>query len=549
MARISGCKTYTERAILFVAIIFAQIKNVGSTENHSAFWRWHDSFLGAEGADRFAAISRANLSPDELAVQNILSGLIETERLKRNAESYTPYASFESTRETMKNTSLFKFLNHVPKGAVLHVHGGSTLDMNWFVDMAKSDKHAYIYRGSKAGQSPEPLNAPVINGSIFFFNDSFARSGLGGDWVQLIAERAEYLRNNSTQLYDDALYQSLTLSGKNPVSVDDAWIEFNDCFTRSLGLHGYRPLFEKHLQASMGAYADNGYLWMELRVVYSNLVYALDGTAYSTEEAVSIAIDAVKSSETLVNPAARQKASERGGGMLGVKFILCDVKSKSLSEVRSSLELVGGLVGEYPDFVAGYDLVGQEDAGHPLSYFVDVLDNDGFDDNNDTAPAYFFHAGESFNATNYNVEDALALGAKRIGHGYNLRTKPTLWAQIKKRDVCVEVCPISNQVLGLVKDMRNHAGVTMMEAGLPMIISPDDPGIYRYNGTTPDFYLIAVSWPDFDLASLKQLALNSIQYSNMDQQTKIIALQTWNHQWNYFIQSQLDNARFQSLRV
>ena len=42
----------------------------------------------------------------------------------------------------------------------------------------------------------------------------------------------------------------------------------------------------------------------------------------------------------------------------------------------------------YPDQIAGFDLVAQEDLGHPLIYFIDDLLEA-------TDPTYIFHAGET----------------------------------------------------------------------------------------------------------------------------------------------------------
>lgn len=69
----------------------------------------------------------------------------------------------------------------------------------------------------------------------------------------------------------------------------------------------------------------------------------------------------------------------------------------------------------YPNFVAGFDLVGQEDLGHTLEYFVDLLKT--VEGHNIT---FFFHAGETNwlgASTDENLVDAILLNTKRIGHG------------------------------------------------------------------------------------------------------------------------------------
>lgn len=47
----------------------------------------------------------------------------------------------------------------------------------------------------------------------------------------------------------------------------------------------------------------------------------------------------------------------------------------------------------FPDFLVGYDLVGQEDKGHSLLYFIDELMNQTTAEK--LSIPYFFHAGET----------------------------------------------------------------------------------------------------------------------------------------------------------
>jgi len=46
-----------------------------------------------------------------------------------------------------------------------------------------------------------------------------------------------------------------------------------------------------------------------------------------------------------------------------------------------------------------------------------------------------------------NLYDALLLGTKRIGHGFSLVKHPKLMSICRERDIALEVCPISNEIL------------------------------------------------------------------------------------------------------
>lgn len=68
----------------------------------------------------------------------------------------------------------------------------------------------------------------------------------------------------------------------------------------------------------------------------------------------------------------------------------------------------------------------------------------------------FFHAGETHDNEITNIHAALLMNAKRIGHGFQLSLFPNLIKEIIEKDVCIEMCPLSNFVLGYTLDLRMH---------------------------------------------------------------------------------------------
>ena len=110
---------------------------------------------------------------------------------------------------------------------------------------------------------------------------------------------------------------------------------------------------------------------------------------------------------------------------------------------------------------------------------------------------------------------------------------PRLMEMVKERGIAVEVCPISNQMLGYVPDLRNHPAVHYINAGLPVVLSTDDPAIMRHS-LSHDFYVAFMAW-GLDLRSLKQLAMNSLLYSAMSADEKRAALAVWETRWPAFV--------------
>lgn len=95
-----------------------------------------------------------------------------------------------------------------------------------------------------------------------------------------------------------------------------------------------------------------------------------------------------------------------------------------------------------PSEVVGIDLAGDEEIGFPADLprlFRDARDRYGF--------GVTVHAGETGRASNIWIAID-QFGADRIGHGSAAGTDPRLMDFLASRDICVEVCPVSNRLTG-----------------------------------------------------------------------------------------------------
>jgi adenosine deaminase CECR1 len=150
------------------------------------------------------------------------------------------------------------------------------------------------------------------------------------------------------------------------------------------------------------------------------------------------------------------------------------------------------------------------------------------------------HAGESDWQHVSNLYDAVLLKSTRIGHGFNLSFFPAAEGLVQQQNTCIEVSPLSNQILGYVRDLRIHPAHAWIKRGIQISISPDDPGVFGYIGVTPDYWSIFLAW-ELDLRALKKLAMNSIMYSHLDEAGKKEALALWEKKWDVFVNDVIMN--------
>ena len=216
-------------------------------------------------------------------------------------------------------------------------------------------------------------------------------------------------------------------------------------------------------------------------------------------------------------------------------LILTSYKMVGQAHVTKILNHIKQGKEHYPELVAGYDMVNEEEFTPLISEFMPSILGAQRTVGVTQNMATFFHAGETHDRTITNMHDAVLLNSKRLGHGFQLALFPNLLQEIIRRDICVEACPLSNMVLGYTLDMRNHPVRYMMHQGLQASISSDDPGFFHYSGVTLDFVYVTLGW-ELDLWDLKKLSLNGIKYSTVSDAKKQHLLENvFPAQWDEFV--------------
>ncbi|MGP1719003.1 amidohydrolase family protein [Shewanella frigidimarina] len=150
-----------------------------------------------------------------------------------------------------------------------------------------------------------------------------------------------------------------------------------------------------------------------------------------------------------------------------------------------SLEQLRSLLNAYiklgkPDLIVGLDLAGNEDinVSSALAHeFVRAKTEFGL--------KITIHAGETGNFENIVIA-VHDFKADRIGHGTAaIKSQPTL-ELLKEKDICVEVCPISNRLTNAVGESESHPVIEFIDNEVPFVICSDNPSIHR-SSITQDY--------------------------------------------------------------
>jgi len=145
-----------------------------------------------------------------------------------------------------------------------------------------------------------------------------------------------------------------------------------------------------------------------------------------------------------------------------------------------------------------------------------------------------YHAGDTRDHRNRNVELAVKAGSVRIGHGLNIIQHVEILPLCAS--VCFELCPISNVITASSArlDLRLSNAPILLGLGIAVSINPDDPGKFGYEDSTVDYFCAAVSF-NWTLKHLKLIAIHSINHSICTEGTKLRTLRAFNERWESWV--------------
>ena len=127
------------------------------------------------------------------------------------------------------------------------------------------------------------------------------------------------------------------------------------------------------------------------------------------------------------------------------------------------------------------------------------------------------HAGEE-GPTDYIWDSINLLNVKRIDHGVQCLKDEKLVEELKKKQIPLTVCPLSNVKLCVFDKLENHNLKKMLNQGLRVMVNSDDPAYF--GGYLNTNLIKTQSALDLTNEEVKTLIVNSFKSSFLDEVKK-----------------------------
>lgn len=114
---------------------------------------------------------------------------------------------------------------------------------------------------------------------------------------------------------------------------------------------------------------------------------------------------------------------------------------------------------------------------------------------------------------------------------------------VKEKQICIETCPISNEILRLTSSILAHPLPELVAHGVPTTINNDDPGILGQEDSgslSHDYWQALQAFGNFGLGGIGSLARTSVKFATYDDhmdlnsQFRLDKLALWDSKWEEF---------------
>ena len=415
-------------------------------------------------------------------------------------------------KKEIENHEFFKILQKMPKGCLLHHHMTDCIDIEWISkEIIKKENLENIYV-RKFRNKYDILIYTLKPEEKEPYNDIPFKNIL-----------EEYLSNNKEKTVYDYFYQKLTMLPEELENIktnEEAWELFMPKYFFGYFLILNKNFYKQHIRNTFIQCINENIYRLESRIGIGNIRddnYEL----LNVDEEFGI----YRSELDYVNNYFKMETKFSFG------IILTTMQYNKTDETfKDGIKYCIQLQRKYPDLICGIDSFENKNYirnYHDLTPAMII--------NNCPQLPWVLHAGETTKRINYNLLDGLLIGAKRMGHAVNLFKIGNLMENIKKKGVVLEINPISNQTLKLIRDLRLHPCIRYHNNGVKICLNNDDPTLYNTKGVCYDIF-VACAAMEFDLIDLKCFCINSIDGSQISEELRKNYKNKFIKEWEEFLE-------------
>ncbi|KAI0063425.1 adenosine deaminase-like growth [Artomyces pyxidatus] len=474
---------------------------------------------------------------DHESIKNIFPGM----------EFLTGSPILSTSKEAIDATRLFKVMTKMPKGALLHAHLDATADKKFLWELAlrhpilhvRATTPGPVSAANISSALPEfmPISEPQLSGAL-----SLTDAGYSADkWIPLSQAREAFdPALGGPAGFDKWVLDSMVINPAEAYgthnTVTKIWQKFVTTFRASTGLFLYRPIYNDYVRQFFLESIADGISYMEPRInFYTKFMFDASGEQNVPHR------EWLRDFDRIVKEIKEELKNEgREDEFFGAKIIYTTVRIITPEELQWYTEDCIALKQEFPHLIAGFDVVGDENVCRPLTdYIAPLLAFNARVAELGLDLPLLLHAGETLTdggKADTNLYDALLLGTKRIGHGFSIVKHPKLMDMCREQGIALEVCPISNEILRLTSSMPMHPLPIMLNNGIPVALSSDDPAVFGSMGLSYDFFQVIVSSEVTGLITLGQMARDSLEFSTLPTSEKEEAIASWERRWHRFVE-------------
>lgn len=457
----------------------------------------------------------------------IAAGTANFSNAQQPGKSFGDY--FASVKRSGDRKLLRELLLAFPKGADLHSHLSGVVPVKYLIEIAERFGYQAVFS----------RNLHTFLGFVLPGLKSHLSRRCSDPWSKCVgvSSLSPHDRENITQ--------AITLDMSDPERTEAGqYREFTRIFHRMSALTNNADVMPVLVKRAMQIAAHQNITYLELKIIPMGrkdsqgnrvLIEVLLKSLRTAVDEMNQRLSSSGQKEVVVRFIAafsRRSATTKEGGPTNLEPIRCSPTCPS--RLTQGYYLATGAV---PRTVVGVDLVGlpEVNIGHS-SKFPSFLSEMQHLARRFPGANITLHAGETHDpAFDHHVQQAIAVGAKRIGHAFNVHRLPAAQQAICNSNIAIEISLTSNLRLGLPANstIRDHPFATYFRRGicqnsdgyLPVTLTTDDAGFFATDLT--EEFVKAVMAFDLSWPEVKKLARNSLEYAFVETRVKKKLLSEW----------------------